>query len=402
MNVNKVKAAIITNYLVNYIEVPKGTGKVLPLVVIESLAMCVAHLISIYLTNALHFTPFQVGKLISVLALGTCVGSLCSGYLTTRISVLRVSSLGLLIYALGFLLLFYVTSYHFLLAVLFFCGLGGVFMMIGNLTALIKLANNDSMKNRVIVLQAVVFNLSYSISSFFMSYFSAQVFKNIFLIFAVFLSVAGVYLLQQKDNTPVFITEKKLVPLKIKWSLTAILMLAIFFYGVIYSLIRVYFPVEALSRFHNPFYSWLALSMNPLMIILFQPVLINALGNKTNRALLMIGAFCLGMGYLLFGFTSYLLPSLCCITLAAVGEMIFSPISKKLAATSLGVGNEGMGLAIWKLTFYFSGVLGATFVGYLGEYYKAINIWLTCIPLTLAIILCALCYRDSSKGIQCA
>jgi len=100
------------------------------------------------------------------------------------------------------------------------------------------------------------------------------------------------------------------------------------------------------------------------------------------------------LGYVLFGLSTYLIPSLLFVLLATAGEMIVSPITKRIAATSFGYGNEGIGLASWKMTYYFSGVFGAIFVGYLGENYQNLNIWLICIPLSLAIIFCALCYNS--------
>lgn len=389
------------NYLANYIDVPKGTGVIMPLVVIESLAMCVSYLISIYLVNSLHFSAFQVGKLISLLSLGTCIGSLLSGYLTTRISVMKVSSLGLFIYALGFFLLSFVTSYSYLLIILFLCGVGGVFMMIGNLTALIKLADSDLMKNRIIVLQSVVFNLSLSISGFLMSYFQAGAIRNLFLTFGFLLLVSGVCVLNFKENF-IPLTQKPKSFGLIKNNLPSISMIVfiIFFYGVIYSLVKIYFPVEAVSRFHSPFYSGLILSINPLMIIFFQPWLIGKLKNTDNITLLIMGALFLGAGYVLFGITNYLMFSILCIFLATTGEMLFSPISKKLAAVSFGYGNEGIGLAAWKMTYYFSGVLGAIFVGYVGENYQNLNIWFMCIPFSLAIILCVSCYNFYTKRLQ--
>jgi MFS family permease len=339
--IDSIKKALFDNYLINYVDVPKGTGKILPLVVIESLAMCVAHLISIYLVNSLHFSPFQVGKLISALSLGTCLGSLLSGYLTIKISVIKVSALGLLIYALGFFLLFCITSYHFLLGILFLCGVGGVFMMIANLTALIKLADDDAMKNRIIVLQSVVFNLSFSISGFFMSYLRPESLKNVFLVFGLMLLISGIFMLQLKENFNLIARqEKSSYPIKMKLSVIGTLLPVIFFYGMIYSLVKIHLPIEAVSRFHSPFYSWLTLSMNPLMIIFFQPLLLNKLKNKSNSALLIIGACCLGSGYILFGLTTYLIPGLLFVFLATLGEMLLSPISKKLASSSFGAGKE--------------------------------------------------------------
>jgi MFS family permease len=391
--------AFLKNYLAHYTDVPKGTGKVIPLVVIESIAMCVSHLISIYLVHSLHFTTFQVGKLMSAFSLGTCIGSLISGYLTTRISVVKVSAFGIFLYAVGFFLLSSITSYSYLLAILFLCGIGGVFMMIANLTALIKLADSDAMKNRIIVIQSVVFNLSFSISSFFMSYFQAERLKNLFLLFGFLLLFSAIFLLSRDDG---FVMEKRKASYSVKKNLSALGMIipVVFVYGIIYSLIRIYFPLEAVSRFNSPFYSWLILSLNPMMLIFVQPLLIGKLQAKGNLVLLGTGAFFFGTGYFLFGITSYLVWSLIFIFFASIGEMLFSPISKKIAATSFGPGNEGLGLATWKMTYYLSGVIGAIFVGFVGENYSNINIWAICIPLSLFIILFVICYGRYADKFQ--
>lgn len=383
---------MLNEYLNNYRDVPLGTAKIIPLVVIESIAMCVSYFISIYLVNALHFSPFQVGKLISSLSLGTCIGSVFSGYLTTKISAMKVSAFGLFIYSIGFFLLSFITSYTYLLFILFLCGVGGVFMMIANLTALIKLTNDDTMKNRIIVLQSVIFNISASIGGFFMSFLRADLIKHLFLIFSVLLIISGCYVLSLKEPIK---KEVKIVnnqSIKLNISLLVMILPVIFFYGVIYSLIKIYFPVEAVSRFENPFISWLMLSANPILIIFIQPLLMNKLKNQHNIVLLASGAFFLGCGYVLFGISSYILPSLIFILFAAVGEMIFSPISKKLAASAFGLGNEGIGLASWKMTYYFSGISGAIFVGYMGENYQYLNIWYVCIPLSLAMLFCIIGY----------
>lgn len=390
---HSIKTFLQNHYLVHYTGVPKGTGKIIPLIVIESLVMSISYLISIYLVNSLHFTPIEVGKLISMISLGTGLGSILTGYLTTKISVTRVSAFGILLYAVGFFLLSVVTSYQYLLGVLFLCGVSGVCMMIGNLTALIKLTNTDAMKNRIIVLQSVVFNLCFSVSSFFMSYFHAQALRNLFLIFAVLLLVAGLLVCRISPGSTTASKNSSLGSMKANLACIGLIASIISCYGILYSLIKINFPVETVTRYSNPFNSWLLLSINPLMIILFQPLLIGMLKNKGNLFLLVNGALLLGLGYTLFGLSSYLLLSIFFVILATIGEMLFSPISKKIAATSLGEGNEGMGLALWKTSYYFSGVLGAIFVGYLGENFKSLNIWLICLPLSASLILCVLAYN---------
>lgn len=387
-----VKNFVHNNYLVNYIDVPKGTGKIIPLVIIESVAMCVSYFISIYLFNSLHLTSLQVGKLISVLSLGTCIGSLLSGYLTTKMSIIKVSSLGLFIYAVGFFLLSQVTSFYFLLLIMFLCGLGGVFIMIANLTALIKLAHDDFMKNRIIVLQSVVFNLSLSVCGFFMSYLQADSLRNFFLIFGFVLLITSIFILNSKEEYKLKIDNKKNSVFEINYPALSMILLIIFFYGIIYSLVKIYFPIEAVSRFHNSFYSWIILSANPIMVIFIQPFLIAKLKNKGNIFILSTGAILLGIGYAFFGISTYLIPSLLFIIFATLGEMMCSPITKKIAANSFGYGNEGIGLASWKMTYYFSGIIGAIFIGYVDEAFKTLNIWYICIPLSMAIVICVGCY----------
>ncbi|MFT4060567.1 MAG: MFS transporter [Legionella sp.] len=222
--------------------------------------------------------------------------------------------------------------------------MSGIFMMIGNLTALIKLADDDAMKNRIIVLQSVVYNLSFSVSSFFMSYFYAQSLRSIFLTLGFTLLISGVFVLNFKtDSVHEPTTGKKVSFFQIKSNLpsTSMIIFMIFFYGIIYSLVKIFFPVETISRFNNSFYSWLILSINPLMIIFFQPLLISKLKSKGSIFLLLSSSLLLGIGYALFGISTYFIFSILSILLATIGEMVFSPISKKLAATSFGYGNEG-------------------------------------------------------------
>ena len=140
--------------------------------------------------------------------------------------------------------------------------------------------------------------------------------------------------------------------------------------------------------------SWVLLSVNPLIVIFIQPLLFNKLGKTRDITLLATGGVLLGIGYLLFGTTTLFLPSVIFISIATFGEMIFSPVSKKLASTLFGSGKEGLGLASWKMTYYLSGVFGAFSMGYLTEAYKNINIWFVCLLLSLAMTVSVVCYSS--------
>ncbi|STX27937.1 multidrug resistance protein, MFS family [Legionella beliardensis] len=381
-----------------YFNAPKGTGKLVPLIVIESAAICITYFISVYLMKSLGFDSFQVGKLISALSVGTCIGSLFSGYLTIKINPTKVAALGFLIYSIGFALLSMIVSYYHLLFTLFLCGFGGVFIAVANLTALIKLAEDDIMKNKILVIQSVVFNFSLSIFSFLLCYLKTEQIRALFLICALFLACTSAFVFRIKEINSINKKVLKVERDKINIPLVVLIISVVFLYGVIYSLVKVYFPFEVNVRFsNNPWILWLILSANPICVVLLQPVLINKLKYKTNTFLLLAGGTLVGFGYLFFGLTTYFIPSLLFICFATLGELIFSPISKKIAATSMGEGKEGLGFAAWKMTYYISGILGATLVGYLGVNYKNINIWIACAPLSLTIILCIVGFEFFKK-----
>lgn len=400
MSMKSLKSRITNKFLNNYIDIPKGAGKIIPLIFIESFAMSMAYFISAFLVNSLHFSSFQVGKLIATMSLGTGIGSLISGYLTIRISATRVSSLGFFLYGLGLLALTQITSFYYLIIVLFICGMGGVFMMIANLTALIRTADNETSKNRLIVLQSVIFNGSYSIFAFLISYSKKEGMLNIFAFLGSLLLIASLLVFHMKDEPSIIkIKEKK--SLTVNVYLLKILLPSIFCYGFLFSLIKVYFAVETISRF-SPLYSGIILSMNPYLVVFVQPLLMGNLIKINNTHLLAIGGFLLGMGYFLFGLSSLFVPCLLFVAIATIGEMIFSPISKNLASTILGNGNEGLGLALWKTTYYLSGILGAYFVGYVGERYNHFNIWNICILLSFIMVLFALApKREINKAYLC-
>lgn len=379
-----------------YFDLPKGTMQIIPFIIIESLAMSVSFLISIYFIHSLKFSSFEVGRLISFMSLGVFIGSFLSGYLTTKFSALKTSSLGLYLYGINFFFLYKINSPVFLIPVMFFCGVGGVLMMIANLTALIKLAKDDLMKNRVIVIQAVIFNVCASIAGILFSYLGKSAIENLFLLMGFALIISGILLnkfsyINQPNNDGNAIRLNK-----INFSKLGMIVPVVFFYGIIFSIVKVYFPATVIEKFSSPFLSSLVLSANPIFIIFIQPTLIGSLNKTKNTTLLGAGGILLGAGYFLYGYSQFLIASIVAIIIATIGEMMFSPISKKIASQSFGDDNEGMGIAAWKMTYYASGAIGAYFMGYFGHTYGSHFVWISCLTLSFLILAIIVLYGFST------
>lgn len=386
----------------NYLSVPKGTGKVAALVFIESLAMSVSFFLSIYLSKVLGFNQAQVGYLISIMLAGTCVGSFASGYLTGFVAPRIVASIGFVLFGAAFLLMATLRDFVLLMPSVFLCGVGGVFMMIANLTALIRLAKSDAMKNRMIVLQGVIFNATVSIAAGLLSFLSNHNLEKLFICLAVTLFISAYLTLSSGKDTKIENKCKKrdkIIP-NISMLFTIIPMIAC--YGVIFSIVKTFFAVDTGSRFSNPWLVWMVLSANPFLVVFVQPTLIGLLKNKSSMSLMVSGSVLLCSGYLLFGISSLLIPSLLFISIATVGEMIFSPISKKMAASSMGKNQEGMGIAVWKVTYYLSGIIGASLSGFIGNSYGHAYAWGLSLPSMIVMCVCGFIFminRQESRAI---
>ena len=397
----KEKFHILRRVVDNYILIPKGAGKVVALVFIESLAMSVSFFLSIYLSKVIGFNQAQVGFLISVMLAGTCAGSFLSGYLTGFIAPRIVTSIGFVLFGVALLLMTTLKNFSLLMPSVFLCGVGGVFMMIANLTALIRLAKDDAMKNRMIVLQGVVFNATVSIAAGLLSFLSNRNIENLFICLAVTLFISAYFTLNFGEKVNNESQGKKRYKITPNISMLCTIVPMIACYGVVFSVVRTFFAVDTGARFSNPWLVWMVLSANPFLVVFVQPVLIGLLKNKSSMSLMITGSVLLCGGYLLFGVSSLLIPSLFFISIAAVGEMIFSPISKNMASSSMGKNQEGMGLAVWKVTYYLSGIIGASLSGVLGNSYGHAYAWGLSLPAMIIMCVCGLVFmisRQESKG----
>tara|TARA_B110000879_G_scaffold208290_1_gene293589 strand:- start:364 stop:1575 length:1212 start_codon:yes stop_codon:yes gene_type:complete len=378
---------VTSKYLSHYLDVPKGFGKIAWLVLVESLAMSVSFFISIYFSKALGFNQAQIGYCISIMLSGSFCGALTCGYLTSKIRPVLLTSAGFILFGAAFSFLSITQSFYNMLPVMFACGFSSVLMMTSNLTSLVKLSDDDHFKNKALVLQSVIFNFTVTITAYIISSFSYQSLKSLFILISASLFVAGIMTIKMSLGATESVNncnkEKDFRP---NYSLLTCIIPMIICYSVVFAMVKSLFAIDAINRFDNNGLSWVIMSLNPLLVVFMQPTLFSFLKNKNNILLMTVGGVCLCLGYLFFGITKLFIPSLFFIVLATIGEMIVSPISKRLASSSLGQGYEGMGLSMWKVVYYISGMIGASSTGYIGHRLGHEFAWLVCLPLSLIII----------------
>jgi predicted MFS family arabinose efflux permease len=387
----------LKHYLSNYIDIPRASWRVIPLIFLESLVMSVSFFIAVFFTKSLEFSTQIVGNLISMMMFGTFAGAILSGYLTIRILPSKITAFGFLLVSLSFLSLSISRDIFVLMPVMFLLGVGSVFMMIANLTALVRTATDDKSKNQLIVLQGVIFNITVSITGFLFSYLHPSNFYLLFKLLSIMLILSGLYLFKQKIVIPSKQTIDKKRS-KIHWDLALLVVPSVFFYGLVFSVVKVFYAIDIQQKFDAPLLQSMMLSANPFMVIFIQPLLVSFIKKNDGLEYMTLGAILISVGYILFGFSKGLLPVLTLIMIATIGEMIFSPLSKKYASSMYGEGFEGMGLATWKLVYYLSGIIGASLSGTLGANYGHSYAWSMCGMLGLISLLVFVIYGRRIKS----
>lgn len=375
------------SYLSNYTDIPEGSWQILPLLFIEAFVMSLSFFIAVFFKKALNFTPLQIGTLISIQLAGTFIGSALTGFLSTRFKPIQLTLVGFMSLALTFMSLSASPGFQTAMPIMFLMGVASVLMMVSNLTAFVRTSSLSGKKNQLIVLQGVIFNLTVSITAFVVSFTEANTLKHLFAAISIILLLTAIIVhritpaqsVQYKPNKSNYKPDIKLF-----W----LLIPNLFFYGLTFAVVKVFYATDIQQHIHSPWLQSALLSLNPFMVVFIQPWLIQKVSNKGNDVKqLLLGGILVSLGYACFGFsTNIAILSLLIIT-ATLGELIYSPLSKKFASQLFGEGYEGSGLATWKLSFYASGMIGASLSGYMAEHFSHTIAWSLCAMLALTCII---------------
>jgi MFS family permease len=156
------------------------------------------------------------------------------------------------------------------------------------------------------------------------------------------------------------------------------ILLSVIIVGLIFSMIKVVYAPTIENRFGDNGVSVLVASINPWIIFLLQPFLVNRLKNKDNVVVMGFGAFIIGLGYFLFGFSSSFWMTVFSLVFLTFGEMMYSPISKSIVISLFDHGREGFALGLWRAVFLGSGFVGPVFSGWIAQKYGNMLVWEFC------------------------
>lgn len=375
--------SLLNNISALYLDVPRLTKSLLPIVILDHLVTSFCLNISAYFKKVSYFQYEMIGEFISIYYWGCLFGALIGGVLTLHYKTTKISGWGLII--LGVCLFGLINStYLWLMGLsMFSVGLIGTIISTSNLTGLIRsVRESEKARLKVISLELIIFNLCFSFMAFVLLDLSPLSILKYMQCLICTLILAGLgSLVFYRD--PVFKPQKlgslsfKLIFPERKQEFM-LLMSMLLFFGLIFSMVKVVFAPTLIERFGSNMISVIAASINPWVIFLVQPLIVGRIKNSNSTWFLGIGGLIVGLSYFMFGIANSFALTAIILVLLTFGEMMFGPLSKHLSIQLYNPGQEGIATGIWRAVFLGSGAIGPGLSGYMAETYGSYMVWECC------------------------
>lgn len=366
-----------------YLDIPKLTKALFPIIILEHLVTAFCLNISAFFKKVSYFQYEKIGEFISIYYWGCLIGALIGGALTLHYKTTKISGWGLIFLSVCLLGLMNPINQRLIGLSLFFVGLIGTIISVSNLTSLIRsVKESEKAKLKVISLELILFNLSFSLVSVILLDLSPAFILSSMQYLVCMMVLLGVGLLIfYKDavfNPPKlgFQGFKFIIPERKQEFV--LLMSMVLFFGLIFSMVKVVFAPTLIERFGSNMLSAVAASINPWVIFLVQPLIIGYIKNSNSTLFLGCGGFIVGLSYCMFGMVNSFLFTGSILILLTFGEMMFGPLSQHFNVQLYKPGQEGVAAGVWRAVFLGSGVIGPRLSGYMAEYYGTHAVWECC------------------------
>lgn len=295
---------------------------------------------------------------------------------------MKIASISCLLLGINFLILLNVTLVFYLKILMLLLGLLTNLFSISNMANFVKTAKIDPEKKlQLINLELVIYNLSFSLSAFVLIKLSInQIHLTLILtsFLLCFLGIIAHFIKDQGIFSPPIIDYQEALCRPKSYKKLGVTLLFVTFVGLMFSMSKVIYTPTIAHRFGDTGISVLIASINPWIIFLVQPFLVNRLKKRNHIKLMGIGGFIIGISYLLFGMSSSLIFSALALTILTLGEMMFAPISKHRIVSLFQDGREGFALGLWRSVFLGSGFFGSFFSGWLSQNHGNMLVWKSC------------------------
>lgn len=335
---------------------------------------------TLYLTHQLSFSTTIAGQALGIYGFGALAGSYLGGKLTDIIGAYTVQKVSLFFTGFVLIILSQVTSYILIMTFMFLLGLISETLHPANATAMSQICPSELM-TKGFALNRLATNLGITIGPVLGGILATINYSYLFWVDGLTCIVAGVlFCTFFKTSRPISENISKAhTHVKSPWRDFYFLKILglVFLIGLVFVQLFTTFPLylKDLYRFKENMIGFL-LSINTIIIVLFEMILINALKQKPMIKLVAIGSLLLcggfamiplGRGFLFAGFT---------VAIWTIGEMLFIPALTTLIAKHSDDSLRGRYMGLFSLAFASSFIIGPTIGTWIYDHIGVDYIWI--------------------------
>jgi len=339
---------------------------------------------TLFLTEKRGFSVIQAGAVLAVYGLGGVAGTYLGGWLSDRFDPRWVMAVSLVLTGAGFLVLGHLDAHPAIFATIFFLSLVAEAFRPANSTA-IGAASPPALRTKSYALYRLAINLGMTLGPAVGGFLAAKDYTWLFWADGGTCILAAVFLwvFFRRDMRSVDVAEARAAAAaeRSPWrdgpfmALSGLmLVLALVSFQVVST-----FPLTLRGVHHfSESRIGLALSVNTLLIVLFEMVLIHRLGARDPLKVVAVGSFLFCLGLALLPLASGFAWVAFTVAVWTTGEMMSFPMLAGITANRAGDASRGRYMAVFTLSFESAFVIAAPAGTWIFQHFGPRVLWNTC------------------------
>lgn len=358
-----------------------GSAWLLSLVVlINRSGSMVLFFMSLYLTNELHFSVAEAGKIISIYGFGYLAGSFLGGWLSDKWGTSRVQLFSLALSGVGYITIRFLSGFYEIAVALFFLAVVAEAFRPANATALANVAPPEK-RARAFALNRLAINLGITIGPALGGFLATLDYHYLFWVDGITSFAAAVvfYRLLFRNHPPESRSltnagERSISPLKDRlflFFLTLVLLIGMLFFQLFNT--WPLFLRQNYQLLENQI--GILLGLNGLLIILLEMPFIHRVENRNSMNIISVGVLLLFGGFAILPLGQGFRYAAFTVVVWTLGEILIFPLTSAFIANRAPDSTRGRYMGAYILTYSLAFIVGPALGSYLYDHFGPTTLW---------------------------
>jgi len=371
---------LFNKYISVYQGMPKQAWLLSLVVLINRCGSMVLFFMTLYLTQQLHFSIADAGKLISIYGLGTLIGTYGGGLLSDRYGTYKIQIYSLIGAGIGYFVMLMVHSFTGLAVVLFISAAITDAFRPANISAIAQVCPPEK-RARGFALNLLAINLGVTIGPVLGGFLATRDYRLLFWVDGLTSLAAGIMFWRLFHHHPIKAPEnidQAKGPAPSPWRDTPFMILMFFMFILGIAFFQIFntwslYLKNIVSLHENQI--GLLLALNAVMIVFLEMPLIHKVERWNPLPVIAVGSLFNMLGFAILPLHNSFLYIAFTVIIFTIGEMLVFPLTGGYIANLAQDANRGKYMGIYTLSFSLSFVIGPVAGAWIYEHWGPMILW---------------------------